>query len=105
MRRLLITAAIAALPTMSMAQDAATCAGDGMLANIIMTHRQSGGYDINTMMEKFGDEPGLRAMVLDAYSKPAMQTPSTRKIMIDEFVNTWSLKCYENGPAVPRKQP
>lgn len=56
------------------------------------------------MMKKFGEEPGLRAMILDAYGRPAMQTAATRQAMINEFVNEWSLKCYQDGPALPRKE-
>lgn len=99
----LTSAAIALSANAAFAQDAKTCAVDGRIAEIIMTHRQAGGWDVNTMMEKFGAEPGLRAMVLDAYGKPAMQTAATRQAMIDEFENAWSLKCYQDGPAIPRK--
>ena len=98
-----VVAAIATLGTKVDATDAKTCAGDGILAKTIMTHRQMGGWDVNTMMKKFGEEPGLRAMILDAYGQPAMQTKTTRQVMIDEFVNKWSLKCYQDGPAISLK--
>ncbi|WP_305970413.1 MULTISPECIES: hypothetical protein [unclassified Mameliella] len=99
----LTSAAIVFSATLTFAQDAQTCAGDGLIAKVIMTHRQAGGWNVNTMMEKFGAEPGLRAMVLDAYSMPAMQTAATRQAMINEFANSWSLKCYQDGPAISRK--
>lgn len=100
---LVLCAALLASGTPALSNDAKTCAGDAMIAGMIMTHRQMGGMDVNEMMEKFGSEPGLRQMVIDAYEKPAMQTKATRKIMIDEFKNTWSLKCYKEGSALPRK--
>ena len=98
-----ITAAALLLGHPTMAQDVEICSGDGLIAKTIMTHRQMGGWDVNTMMKKFGEEPGLRAMILDAYGQPALQTKTTRQVMIDEFVNKWSLKCYQDGPAISLK--
>jgi hypothetical protein len=81
-----------------------TCAGDGVLAKIFMRNRQLGGDDLTTMMTKFGEEPGLREMILQAYDHPIMLTPQTRNMAIDEFQNRWVLRCYREGPAVPRTE-
>lgn len=79
------------------------CAFDGMLAETFMIHRQKDGWDVNTMMKKFGSEPGLRAIIIDAYSYPLMQTAKHKDAVIKEFRNKWSVRCYREGPAIPRK--
>ncbi|MDF1803659.1 hypothetical protein [Thalassovita sp.] len=80
------------------------CKGDGMIADTIAAHRQFGGYTIAEMMDKLGSEPGLRAMILDAYGQPLMLTAETRRIAVSEFANKWTVKCYTDGPAIPRKE-
>lgn len=94
-------------PGLSVAQtksEVSTCSGDGMLAGVFMGHRQNGGDDLTTMMVKFGGVPGLREMILQAYEHPIMLTSQTREMAIDEFQNTWTLRCYREGPAVPRNE-
>ncbi|AKO97663.1 hypothetical protein MALG_02499 [Marinovum algicola DG 898] len=102
----IVTIAISACaltPQAVRAENSDICAGDGIFAKLIMQTRQHRLHDINVMMKKFGEEPGLRAMIIDAYGQPAMQTATTRQVMIDEFINKWSLKCYEDGPVLSRK--
>lgn len=104
MRNLLLVTTVALiLPSLAAADQDYDCAGDGMIAKVFAGHRQNGITTISELMAKFGEEPGLKAMILDAYSQPRMQTPETRKAIIDEFENTWTLKCYKEGPAIPRK--
>ncbi|WP_323780064.1 hypothetical protein [Thalassovita sp.] len=90
-----------AIATQGVAQD--DCMIDKITANTIATHRQMGGWPISEMMNRLGSEPGLRDMILDAYSQPRMLTPETRQYAIDEFANTWSVKCYRSGSILPRK--
>ena len=89
----------ACLPAVSArAESGGSCEGDAVIAGMIMGHRQRSGYDINEMMMRLGTDPVLREVILDAYSQPLMQTRETRQLMIDEFVNKWSLACHKNGP-------
>lgn len=105
MRIIPLTAmALVALSGAAQADQDQICKGDGMVADMIATHRQYGGDTIAEMMDKFGSEPGLRAMILDAYGQPLMLTDETRKIAVSEFANKWTVKCYKDGPAIPRKE-
>ncbi|CUH68038.1 hypothetical protein TG4357_03355 [Thalassovita gelatinovora] len=97
----LSAAAIAVAASSLSAQD--DCMFDTITANTIATHRQMGGWSISEMMSKLGSEPGLRDMILDAYSQPRMLTTETRQYAVDEFSNTWTVKCYQSGSILPRK--
>lgn len=77
------------------------CEGDGMFAKLIAQTRLMPGADINDMIAKFGEEPALREMVLQAFELPLVTTEPARTTLAEEFGNSWSLKCYREGPAVP----
>lgn len=81
-------------------RDREACRLEGMMAETFMKHRQNGIWDIDQQFDKFGEVPGLRPMILEAYSYPLMQTAETKAISIDEFRNKWMVDCYRDGPSV-----
>lgn len=79
------------------------CAGEGRFAKLIAQTRLMPGADINDMIARFGEEPAFREMVLQAFELPLITTEPARTRLAEEFGNSWSLKCYRNGPTIPLK--
>lgn len=96
--------ALVAISGAAQADQDQICKGDGMIAKLFAEHRQYGISTVGELMAKFGSEPGFKAMILDAYGQPLMLTDETRKIAVSEFANKWTVKCYKDGPAIPRKE-
>lgn len=80
------------------------CELEAMIAEMMITHRQLGGYSLAEMIEKLGTGEGemFRPVILAAYDQPRMLTEEAQQFAIDEFVNTWTLKCFAGQFVLPR---
>lgn len=75
-----------------------------MIAQTIIEHRQNGGWSLAEMMDRLGSEPLFRDLILDAYERPRMATAETRQFVIEEFVNDWTLKCFNGDFVLPMQE-
>lgn len=83
-------------PTISHSRD--LCPLDAMTAQTFMRLRQ-GGEPLDKLMTQFSmpEAESIREVILDAFEMPLMMTAETRKIVVAEFRNKWSLRCYREG--------
>lgn len=58
-----------------------------------MTDRQ-GGIPMTNMIDGLTKEPDARAMIIDAYEMPRIQSASVKKVVIEDFRDKWALSCY-----------
>lgn len=92
MKNLLITIAILTTPLTSYANSLCNVLGNS--AELTMQHRQA-GTDIEVLLEIAKSDKLLKAIVLDAYKKPYMETAKMKEKYVREFKNKVVVDCYK----------
>lgn len=72
------------------------CQEIGYIAEFIMQQRQNGAA-MSAMMSAFGADELQRWMVVAAYERPRMSTPSNQERQIQDFRNDVELICYSQA--------
>ncbi len=92
MKHLLVTLAILTTPLTSYANSLCNTLGDS--AELTMQHRQA-GIDIEDLLEIAKGDKLLKAIVLDAYREPYMETNKMKEKYVREFKNKVVVDCYK----------
>ena len=98
----LLFALLSSLGTAASSEDVSVCEAMGIIANRIMTDRQSGSTMSQMMraINKAGDPSAqtlVKSLVIGAFEQPQMMTEENRAQMALEYQNAIELGCYKQG--------
>lgn len=93
MKRIVLIAALALSAPLAHADEPASCADFGEMAQALMDARQA-GVAMSDAMNAFASHKALQNIVRMAYDKPRMSTEAMRERSVQDFRNEVEAECY-----------